>query len=127
MTARVQTVRRTGMTPYRRMTGLGQASDTVIPGIWSASPDYRIDSSGNIVDCNSWSGVLSATCWGFGGPSTLSTATSNYTPPAVDCSQLANLSSSQCTLSQYLSSNLLNAPVLLMAGGLVLALVLIKF
>ena len=88
------------------------------------SPDWRIDANGNYVDCNQFiSGLFHSVCWGVGGyQGTNPAQATGVSPPAVDCSQFSNLATSQCTLGQYLSSNLVNIPVLLVGGMVVLLL-----
>lgn len=86
------------------------------------SPDWRIDANGQYVDCNQFiSGLFNSVCWGVGGyQGTNPAQATGVTPAAVDCSQFSNLANSQCTLGQYLSTNVVNLPVLLIGGGLAL-------
>ena len=93
------------------------------------SPDWRIDASGQYVDCNAFiTGLFNSVCWGFPGYQGSNPANvTGVTPPApVDCSQFANLSNSQCTLGQYLSSNLVNLPVMLIIGGTAMVFLLLR-
>lgn len=90
------------------------------------SPDWRIDASGQYVDCNEFiSGLFHSVCWGAPGYQGSNPANiTGVTPPPVDCSQFANVANSQCTLGQYLSLNLVNFPVMLIVGGVVALLFL---
>lgn len=92
------------------------------------SPDWRIDANGQYVDCNQFiSGLFHSVCWGVGGyQGTNPAQITGVTPPTVDCSQFSNLANPQCTLGQYLSSNVVNLPVLFLIGGGVLLLLLIR-
>lgn len=96
-----------------------------------SSPDWRITSTGQYVDCNQLvTGLFNAVCWGVGSAGYTGSNPADVTgvtPPAgVDCSQFSNLSNSQCTLADYLSSNLINIPMLALVGGAVVLLLLIR-
>lgn len=67
---------------------------------------YVQDSSGNTVDCDSWSNFFNSACWGlpgmlFGGSGgTPLTATGQ-----VDCSQMENWVNGKCSLGSWILGN----------------------
>ena len=92
------------------------------------SPDWRIDANGQYVDCNAFlTGLFHSVCWGAPGYQGLNPADiTGVSPAPVDCSKFANLANPQCTMGQYLSSNVLNVPVMLMIAGAVVFLLWVR-
>lgn len=84
---------------------------------------WKLDSSGNIIDCDQWSNLLNSACWGAGVPYQ-NIPFAPTAPPATDCTQFWNaLTSSDCSLATYLSSKAILPVALIAAGAIALLLI----
>jgi len=91
---------------YRVRMGIGDVS----PGIFSSDPVVD-PATGLTIDCDSWSNIFNATCWGFG--TTGLNVTAPAVAPAPTQAQLDTVaaSSDPGTSASALVQNLTNAAV----------------
>jgi hypothetical protein len=77
-------------------------SPTTGAGVFDVgNPQWVQDASGNWVDCNAFiSGLSNPVCWGG-----ITSANTPGQTAGIDCSQLSNVLTTDCTLTQYLSAN----------------------